>query len=122
MRSREVAAVKVEIVLLPAMIGQRLAGDLSSGNASTVGKPGKKERIHAGALLKHIQDSLGAFINKRNCSDLDAGHFVGGSTMPRSWHGQGGTGSSGDLQEFAVVHVRFQHAPPPGMDYSYFLW
>jgi hypothetical protein len=52
-----------------------------------------------------------------NCSDQDADHFLGGSTVSRSWHGQGGTGSSGDLQEFAANHVRFQHALPC-MDYS----
>ena len=81
MRGSEVPTVKIEIVLLLAVIGERLAGDLSSGNASTVGKHGKKQRIHAGAFLKHIQDSLGTFIHKRNGSNLDADHFGGDSSM-----------------------------------------
>ena len=76
MRGGEVPAVKIEIVLLLAVIGQRLARNLSSGNAATVGEYRKKQRIHAAAFLKHIEDFLGSFIHKRNCSDLDADHFV----------------------------------------------
>ena len=81
MRRGEVSAVKIEIVFLLAVIGQRLARNLPSGDTATVGEYRKKQRIHAGAFLKHIEDFLGAFIHKRNCSDLDADHFGGDSSM-----------------------------------------
>src|ERR1043165_3342358 len=110
MRSGEVSAVKIEIVLLLAMIGQWLARNLSSGDAATIGENREKQCIHAGTFLKHIENFLRAFIDKGNCSDLDADHFGGGSTRTRSRHGQGGTGSSGNLQKVATIHVRFQHA------------
>ena len=74
MRGGEVPAVKIEIVFLLAMIGQGLPRNLSSGDTSTVGKYRKKQSIHTGSFLNHIKDFLGAFIHKRNCSDLDAGH------------------------------------------------
>ena len=75
MRRGEVAAVKIEIVFLPAVIGQRLARNLSSSNTSTVGEYRKEQGIYTGTFLKHIKDLLGTFIHKRNCSDLDADHF-----------------------------------------------
>ena len=110
MRRGEIPAVKIEIVFLLAVIGQRLARNLSSGDAAAVGEYRKKQRIHAGTFLKDVEDFLGTFIHKRNCSDLDADHF-GGETAacPESWHGQGGAGSGSDLQEFAAIHVRVQH-------------
>ena len=81
MRRGEISAVKIEIVLLLAMIGQRLARNLSSGDTSTVGEYRKKQGIHAGTFVKHIEDFLGTFIHKRNCSDLDADHFRGDKSM-----------------------------------------
>ena len=80
MRRGEVAAVKIEIVLLLAVIGQRLAGNLSSGNAAAVGEYREKQRVHAAAFLKDVENFLGAFIDKRNCADLDADHFGGGDS------------------------------------------
>jgi hypothetical protein len=80
MREGEIPTVKIEIVLLLAVIGRRLASNLSSGDTSTVGEYCKKEGIHAGTFLKHIEDSLGTFIHKRNCSDLDSDHFGGGDS------------------------------------------
>jgi hypothetical protein len=74
MRGGEVPTVKIEIVLLLAVIGQRLARNLSSGDTSTVGEYSKKQGIHTSTFLKNIKDFFGAFIHKRNCSDLDAGH------------------------------------------------
>jgi hypothetical protein len=109
MRRGEISTVKIEVVLLLAVIGKRLAGNLPSSNTSTVGEYRKKKRIHAGSFLEHIKNFLGTFIGKRNCSDLDADHFGRCSSMSGSRHGQGGTGSSGDLQKFAAIHVRSQH-------------
>ena len=51
MRRGEISAVKIEIVLLLAVIGQRLARNLSSSDSATVGEHRKKQRIHAGAFL-----------------------------------------------------------------------
>ena len=82
MRGGKVAAVIIEIVLLLAVIGQRVPWNLPSGDASTVGEYRKKQRIHAGAFLKHIQHFLGAFIHKRNRSHLDADHFGGRGRQP----------------------------------------
>jgi hypothetical protein len=42
MRGGEVAAVKIEVILLLAVIGERLAGDLPSSNTSTVREYRKK--------------------------------------------------------------------------------
>jgi hypothetical protein len=77
MRGGEIPHVKIEIVLLLAVIGQRLAWNLSAGDTSTVGEYCKKEGIHAGTLLQHIEDSLASFIHKRNCSDLHTDHCGG---------------------------------------------
>src|SRR5215469_9583578 len=74
MRSGEISAVKIEIVFLLAMIGQGLARNLSSSDAATVGEDREKQRVYAGTFLKHIEDLLGAFIDKGNRSDLDADH------------------------------------------------
>ena len=81
MRGSEVPAMKIEIVLLLAVIGQRLARNLSSGDTATIGEYRKKKGIHAGTFLKHIQDFFGAFIDKRHCADLNADHFGGHSSM-----------------------------------------
>src|SRR5258708_21625028 len=64
MRGGEVPAMIIEVVLLLAMVGQRLAWNLSSGDPSTIGEYRKKQGIHAGALLKHVQNLLRAFIHK----------------------------------------------------------
>ena len=64
MRRGEVAAVKIEIVFLLAVIGQRLSGNLPSGDAATVGEHGKKQRIHAGTFLEGVENFLGAFIDE----------------------------------------------------------
>jgi hypothetical protein len=81
MRSGEISTVEIEIVFLFAMIGQRLARNLSSGNPATVGEDREKERIHGGTFLKHIEDLLGAFIYKRNRSHLNPDYFGGNSSM-----------------------------------------
>jgi hypothetical protein len=75
--------MKIEIVLLLAVIGQRLARNLASGDTSTVGEYCEKEGIPAGTHLKLIKDRFGTFIHKRNCSDLDGDRFGGDGSM--SW-------------------------------------
>ncbi len=75
MRVGKVAAVKIEIVFLLPVIGQRLPRDLPSGNPSAVGEYRKKQGVHATPFLEHIQDFLGSFIHEGNGSHLDADHF-----------------------------------------------
>src|SRR5215469_12139662 len=106
MRCGEIPAVKIEVILLLAVIGQRLARNLSSGYTSPVGEYREEQGIHAGTLLKHIQDSFSPFVDKRNCSHLNANHFGGHSTMSWNWHRQGGAGTRGNLQEFATIYVK----------------
>ena len=48
--------MKVEIAFLLAVIGQRLAGNLSSDDVAAMGEHGEKQRVHAGAFLKSVQD------------------------------------------------------------------
>src|SRR5579864_2632281 len=111
MRRSEVSTVKTEVVLLLAVIGQRLTRNLSSGDPSPVSEYRKEKGIHAATLLKHIQDFLGTFIYKRNCSDLYTDHFRGHRRTPGSWHRQGSSGACGDLQEFAAIHIQSHGLP-----------
>ena len=60
--------------------GEIIVQLLGSAGHWTVGEYCKKEGIHAGTFLKHIDDFLGTFIHKRNCSDLDTDHFGGGNS------------------------------------------
>src|SRR5262245_25907987 len=59
------------VVLLRAMIGQSLSGNLPSRNAAPVSEDGQHQRIDAGALLKNIENFIHTFIYERDCSDLD---------------------------------------------------
>ncbi len=99
----EVSTVKIQVVFLLAVIRQRLARNLPSRDAATVSEHREEERIHAGALLQYIEDFFGTFIHERDCSYLDTNHFGGSSGVSCGWHGQGGTRSSGDFQEFATI-------------------
>ena len=75
MRRGKISAVEIQIVFLFAVIRQRLSGNLPSGNSPPIGEYRKKERIHASALLQHIQHFLCAFIDKRDGPDLNADGF-----------------------------------------------
>jgi hypothetical protein len=85
------------------MVGQRLAGNLSSGDTSSVGEYRKKKGVYASAFLKHIKDSFYAFIHKRNCAHLDADHFRGDSSVGRRRQGQGGASTGSHLQKLAAI-------------------
>src|SRR5215467_1877074 len=106
MRCSEVPAAKIDVVLLLAVIGQRLSRNLSAGVTPLVGEYREEQGIHAGTLLKHIKDSFSPFVDKRNCSHLNANHFGGHSSMSWSWHRQEGAGTNGYLQEFATIYVK----------------
>ena len=91
----EVSAVEVEIVLLLAVVGERLAGDLASGDAAAVGEDGQEECVYSGAFLEDVQDFLGAFVYEGDGSYLDTDGFGGGGGLGEGWHGQSCGGSGG---------------------------
>jgi hypothetical protein len=55
-----------------AVVGQRLAGHLASGDAAPVSERGQKESIDRRPLLENVEHLVGAFIDERDGSDLDA--------------------------------------------------
>lgn len=79
MRSGVVAAMKIEIVILFAVIGQRTVPDLASGDASAIGESGKENGVHRAFFLQDIENLFGAFIHEGDRADLDADRFGGRS-------------------------------------------
>src|SRR5262249_48949545 len=77
MSSGEVAAMKVGVILLLAMIRQRLTGNLAAGNATSVSEGGEEERVDAGVMLKAVKHRSDTFINERNRAHLNADHACG---------------------------------------------
>ena len=75
MRRGKISAVEIQIVFLFAVVGQRLSGNLPSRDATSIGEYSKEQGIHASALLQYIQHFLRAFIDKGDCSHLNANHF-----------------------------------------------
>ncbi len=71
------------VVLLLAVVGEGLAGDLATGDAATVGKGGEEESVDVGILLEVVENFFCSFIDEGDGADLDAyGFFIG----------EGGTG------------------------------
>ena len=60
----KVSAMKIKVVFLLAVIGQRLAGNLSSGNATAIGEYREEQSIHASALLQDVKNFFSAFVDK----------------------------------------------------------
>jgi hypothetical protein len=50
--------------LLRAMIRQRLARDLPSGNTATIGENCQHEHVHSGPLLKTVEHLFDALIDE----------------------------------------------------------
>ena len=67
----------VGVVLLLAVIGQRLSGNLTSSDAAAVGEGGDEERVDSAFFLQDVEHRLDAFVDERNSADLDADHFFG---------------------------------------------
>ena len=76
MRRGVVTAVEIHLVLLFAVVGQRLVGDLPTGNASTISERRQENRIDSPALLQNIKHPVRSFIDERDGAGLDADHFV----------------------------------------------
>jgi hypothetical protein len=94
------------------MIGQRLAWNLSASDTAAVSKHREKQRIHAATFLHHVENSLSAFIHKRDGTDLNADHLGRDGSSAGGWHGQGGASPGADFQEFAAVYVQSQAITP----------
>ena len=77
------------VVLLLAVVGKGLAGDLATGDAATVGKGGEEESVDIGILLEVVENFFCSFIDEGDGAYLDAyGFFIGGG---------GGAGRTGIL-------------------------
>ena len=76
MRRGKIPAVKIQVVFLLAVIGQRLARHLTSRDAPAIGEDSEEERIDGSALLEDVENLLDPLIQKRNGSHLDPDHFL----------------------------------------------
>src|SRR5581483_3893039 len=83
MRTREVAAVEVGVVLLFAVVRQWLSGDLPSGNAAAVAERCDQQSVYFRVLLETIEYWSDAFIRKRNRSHLNGNGAIRG--LCREW-------------------------------------
>ena|SRR5689334_5226541 len=88
----EVATVKFWIVFLLAVIRQRLAGNLPSGNTAAVSETCDKQGVDAGVPLKPIQNRLNTFVNKGYGSNLDTDCSARGLRL--LWKMRGNAGST----------------------------
>ena len=83
------------VVLLLAVVGEGLAGDLATGDAAAVGKGGEEESVDVGILLEVVEDFFCSFIDEGDGAYLDAdGFFVGGGGAGGGMDDGGGAGRS----------------------------
>ena len=97
--------VEIEIVLLLAVIGQRLARDLSSGNAAAVGEDRKEQRIHGPSFLKDVEHFLRALVHERDGASLNADHLgrhCGACSLGR---GEGNARPHGGLEKASAIEI-----------------
>src|SRR5204862_6140987 len=74
MRRREVAAAEGVVVLLPAVVRQRLAPQLAAGDAAAIGERGYEQGVDRRQLLEPVEHSVRAFVHERHGPYLDADH------------------------------------------------
>lgn len=91
MGAGKVAAMKFRIVFLLAMIRQRLAGNLPTGNATAIRETRDKKGVDVGISLKAIQNRLNTFINKGYGSHLNANGPAGGLRLSGKTRGYTGS-------------------------------
>src|SRR6185437_15498392 len=65
----------VGVIILAAVIGQRLSRYLTSGYPAAVGKCGDEERVDRGALLTLVEHLRNALVGEGDGSNLDADHL-----------------------------------------------
>src|SRR5256885_14376002 len=107
MGRRKVAAPKVVVVFLLAVIGERLARRLPAADAATVGKRGEEERVDPGHLLEAVQHLVGALVDERYGSYLNPDHRRLGGCRAAGCPAEGGASRDqrGRLPEHAAIHV-----------------
>src|SRR2546421_1415836 len=89
MWGRIVAASERSFIgLLLAMVRKRLAGNLPSTQAASVGKGGQENSINRAALLQDVNDLLGALVHERNGADLDSERLPFGRNLRCGRSGQ----------------------------------
>src|SRR3989442_12039098 len=71
MGRRKIAATKVVVGFLLAVIGERLATQLPAADAATVGKRGEEECVDPGPLLEAVPHLVGALVDERYGSYLN---------------------------------------------------
>src|SRR2546423_5415541 len=74
MRRREVAAAEAVVVLLPAVVRQRLAPQLAARDAAAISERGHEQRIYRRHLLEPVEHSVRALVHERHGPHLDADH------------------------------------------------
>src|SRR5207248_10538311 len=72
-----ISSVKIQIVFLLSVIGQRLIGNLTSSDAASVSKGGQENSVGGGALLEDFEHLFGPFVNERNRANLNTDHLLG---------------------------------------------
>jgi hypothetical protein len=60
----EIAAMKIRVLFLLAMVRQRLPRHLPAADSASVGERRQEQGVHRSALLQNIQHLLGALIEK----------------------------------------------------------
>ena len=105
MRRREVAAVVVVVVFLPAVIGQRVAARLTARDAASVRERREEQRVDRRHLAEAVEHFLGAFVDERHRADLDADHrgLRGGKRRPSAERGRAGRQQRA-LEKCAPIH------------------
>ena len=117
-RRREVAAVKVVVVFLLAVIGQRAPSRLASADAAPVRERGEEDRVHLAEPLEVVEDGVHAFIDERHRAGLDADHrrVSGKGSRARERVRERGRiaksdaacGERGRFEERATIHLHLE--------------
>ena len=95
------------IVLLLAVIGQRLPRHLSAGDAAAIGECSHEQRIDGGVSLEYVQNLLNAFVNKRDRANLNAHHGLRpgcGKRLAQCGHRSDKRGGACILDKLSAIH------------------
>jgi hypothetical protein len=112
MRGEEDPAPEVVVVLLLAVVRQRVRARLAAGNPAPVGEGGHEQRVDGGHLAQGVDRPFGALVHERDGADLDAGGdrgIRGGLQSAAADEGGAGSGQGRALYESPASH----HLGPP---------
>src|SRR2546425_8011408 len=102
----EVAAAEIVVVLLLAVVWERLAAQLPAGDAATVSERGEKQCVDRGQLLEPVEHPVGAFVHERHGAYLNTDHrrLCGRRVRGRAEYGTS-RDKRGRFQEHAAIHA-----------------